>query len=613
MCGIFCIISNKGVKRRIAIGLSFLEYRGYDSAGIALIDEKNKLVSIKVLGKVSNLIKKVTDFKADGKIGIGHTRWATHGKVTIENTHPILNENIAVVHNGTIENNNEIRARLIKQNYQFKGDTDTEVVLNLIQYYIDNKYSIFDAFKQTIREIKGNYAIATLFAQDNEAIYCAKKGSPLSFSVGDEEIYVASDVNALTLFVDKVVSLEDGDVAIIFKNKHKILNLANEPVNNVPEKEITRNVKKVNKKEPATEITGFPNYMLKEINEQPKIIKNIFNEVILNKKKQVLSDIEWKKVSKVSIIACGSSYNAGMVAKYWFETYAKISVDIDFASEFRARDVIYDSNALYIFISQSGETLDTLSALKEAKKKGVQTITLVNTLESSIANLSDHIVPIQAGVEISVASTKSFSAQLVQLANIVLLAALDQGLLSSTDYLGMLQTMKSELNGLTSVLLINTEIKAISNAIIYANNTIFLGRHYMYPIALEGALKLKELSYLPVFSSAAGELKHGPITLIDDNSLVIALAPQNRSRHKMLANVEEVKARGAKVVLFTDVVEKMSGMPDANYVYTVPRISEILMPLFYTIPLQLIAYQVALNLGRNVDRPRNLAKSVTVE
>ena len=603
MCGIFCIVSNKGVKKEITDGLSFLEYRGYDSAGIALIDNSNRLVSIKALGKVSNLVEKLKDFKTDGTIGLGHTRWATHGKVSINNTHPILNENIAVVHNGIIENNSEIKAGLIKQNYKFKGETDTEVILNLMQYYLDNQHNIFKAFKEALKEIKGNYAIVLLSAQDSKTIYCAKNGSPLLLGLGNDQTYVVSDVNAL--YVNNFIPLEDQDIAIVSEDKYRIFD-AND-------KEVMRTIKRINRKKSVAELKGFPNYMLKEINEQPKVVKNILDGAILSENKQVLDDINWNNVSKISIIACGSSYNAGMVAKYWFETHAKIPVDIDFASEFRARDIVYDSNAIYIFISQSGETLDTLVALKEAKKRNVKTIALVNILESSIANLSDHILPIQAGTEVSVASTKSFLAQLMQLVNVVLLASLNKGLISDVDYSEMLQVMSSELNNLTNVLSINKEIKAISNAIIYAKNTIFLGRHYMYPIALEGALKLKELSYLPVFASAAGELKHGPIALIDDSSLVIALTPQNRSYHKILANVEEVKARGAKVVLLTDVIMEKVETPNVDYVYKIPKVSEILIPLFYTVPLQLIAYQVALSLDRNVDRPRNLAKSVTVE
>jgi glucosamine--fructose-6-phosphate aminotransferase (isomerizing) len=605
MCGIFCAASGVNVKKRIAEGLHFLEYRGYDSAGMAIIDMNGKLECIKALGEVSNLVKEVNGTSIDGKIGIGHTRWATHGKVTIENTHPISNENIAVIHNGIVENYKEIKSKLIGQGYKFKGDTDTEVILNLLQFYVDNHCKIFDALKQTIKEIKGNYAIAVLFAEDSETIYCVKNGSPLSLGFGDGEIYVSSDVNALALFVDKVITLEDGDIAVVSKDSHKLLD--------INDKEIIRSTKEIEKNISTNDLVGFASYMLKEISEQPKIIKDIFKNILLSKKNADLGNIDWSNVSKVSIVACGSSYNAGMVAKYWFESYAKISVDLDFASEFRARDIVYDSNALYLFISQSGETLDTLAALKEAKKNGVKTISLVNTLQSSIAYLADYVVPIQAGAEIAVASTKSFSAQLMQLANIVFLAAVDKKLYSHDEYTSMFQALEVELSGLANMTAINSSIRQISAAILEAKTIIFLGRHCMHPIALEGALKLKELSYLPIFASAAGELKHGPIALIDDNSLVIALAPQNNTYHKMMSNIEEVRARGAKVALFTHATANDANAFNADYVYQIPQVSELLEPLFYTIPLQLISHEVALSLGKNVDRPRNLAKSVTVE
>ena len=605
MCGIFCAASGVNVKKRIAEGLHFLEYRGYDSAGMAIIDKDGKLESIKALGEVANLVKEANSTSIDGKIAIGHTRWATHGKVTIENTHPISNENIAVIHNGIVENYKEIKNKLIGQGYKFKGDTDTEVILNLLQYYLDSHYKIFDALKQTIKEIKGNYAIAVLFAEDSETIYCVKNGSPLSLGFGDGEIYVSSDVNALALFVDKVITLEDGDIAVVSKDNHKLLD--------INDKEIIRSTKEIEKNISTNDLVGFASYMLKEISEQPKIIKDIFKNILLREKKPDLGNIDWGNVSKVSIVACGSSYNAGMVAKYWFESYAKISVDLDFASEFRARDIVYDSNALYLFISQSGETLDTLAALKEAKKNGVKTIALVNTLQSSIAYLADYVVPIQAGAEIAVASTKSFSAQLMQLANIVFLAAVDKKLYSQDEYTSIFQALEVELAGLANMTAINSGIRKISAAILEAKTIIFLGRHCMHPIALEGALKLKELSYLPIFASAAGELKHGPIALIDDNSLVIALAPQNNTYHKMMSNIEEVRARGAKVALFTHATANDANAFNADYVYQIPRVSELLEPLFYTIPLQLISHEVALSLGKNVDRPRNLAKSVTVE
>ncbi|EDV18521.1 hypothetical protein TRIADDRAFT_62964 [Trichoplax adhaerens] len=322
-----------------------------------------------------------------------------------------------------------------------------------------------------------------------------------------------------------------------------------------------------------------------------------------------LSAIDWGNVSKVSIIACGSSYNAGMVAKYWFESYAKIPVEIDFASEFRARNVIYDKKGVYIFISQSGETLDTLSALKEAKKQNVTTIGLINNLNSSIANLSDYLIPIEAGVETSVAATKSFIAQLMKLLNLVLMASKQKNIITQSSYLGMLSDFNSEIAKLCDILSVNRKIIEISKAITQAKNVIFIGRNHMYPICLEGALKLKELSYLPVFAIAAGELKHGSIALVDEDSLIIGLAPKNDVYNKTLSSIEEVKARGAKIVLLTDSKDNI----DVEYLFNMPKCPDILAPLFYTVPLQLFAYQTALGLGRNVDRPRNLAKSVTVE
>ena len=600
MCGIFCSNSNDSVKKDIIKGLHFLEYRGYDSAGLAFI-QKNKLKVIKALGKVSNLEEKMNSTIDDGKIGIGHTRWATHGKVTLNNSHPISNQEIAVVHNGIIENYKEIKNKLIKLNYEFKGDTDTEVILNLLQYYIDSKSNYLEAFKKTISDIEGNYAISVIFFHEKNNIFCTKNGSPLSIGLGESGNYVASDINTLTFFVEKIITLEDGDIAIIAKDDYKIFDSNNNAVK--------RNIQEFTKKEEDNELSGFPNYMLKEINDQPRILKKIIQNIISEKENKNLSSINWANVSRISIVACGSSYNAGMVAKYWFENYAKIPVEIDFASEFKARNIIYDKDAAYVFISQSGETLDTLVALKEAQKHNVITIGLVNNLNSSIANLAEYIVAIEAGIEISVASTKSFIAQLMKLLNIVLIASIEKKLMSKDACDELLKKINNEINTLDGLLEINKKIEEISQSISKAKNIIFIGRNYMYPICLEGALKLKELSYLPVFACAAGELKHGSIALIDENSLIIALAPENSTHQKMISNIEEVKTRGSKVVLLTDSTNDF----EVEHMLNIPKSSEILTPLLYTVPLQLFAYQVALNLGKNVDRPRNLAKSVTVE
>ena len=601
MCGIFCLNSNDNVKNDIIRGLHFLEYRGYDSAGLAFIDD-NRLNTIKALGQVSNLEEKVKNTPDDGKIGVGHTRWATHGKVSLSNSHPIANQEIAVVHNGIIENYKEIKNRLIKLGYEFIGETDTEVILNLLQFYIDSEFNHIEAFKKTIADIDGNYAISVIFLHEKNNIYCAKNGSPLSIGLGDNTNYISSDVNTLAFFVENSITLEDGDTAIIAKDGYKIFD-SNDKI-------VKRNIKKFTKKEGKdNDLGGFPNYMLKEINEQSKVLKKIIQDIISEKENKNLLHINWAKVSKVSIIACGSSYNAGMVAKYWFESYAEIPVEIDFASEFRSRNIIYDKNTAYIFISQSGETLDTLVALKEAQIHGVITIGLVNNLNSSIANLVSYVIAIEAGTEVSVASTKSFVAQLMKLLHLILTATKQKELISEATFHELLNKINTQINFLDGLLEVNKKIEEISQLICKAKNIIFIGRNYMYPICLEGALKLRELSYLHVFACADGELKHGSIALIDDNSLVIALAPENDTHQKMISNIEEVKTRGAKVVLLTD----SSSDFEVDYLLNIPKSCEILAPLFYTIPLQLFAYQVALNLGKNVDRPRNLAKSVTVE
>ena len=600
MCGIFCINSTEKIKNRVVQGLQFLEYRGYDSAGLAFINQ-NKFTIIKSLGQVSNLNKKIKNIKNDGNIAIGHTRWATHGKVKLINTHPISYNNIAVVHNGIIENYQAIKNKLVKLNYKFHSNTDTEVIIHLIQYYIDLKFDYLNAFQKTIKSIKGNYAIATIFSDNKNYIFCAKNGSPLSIGYCDNGYYVSSDVNALGFFVNKVIYLKDQEIAIIGKNSLEILG------NN--SLQIKSRCQSIAKKNFENNLQGFPNFILKEINEQPKILKNLIHNIIVNKNNDAISHIKWSNIKKISIISCGSSYNAGFLGKYWFEDYARIPVDIEFASEFSSRNIIYDKDIIYIFISQSGETLDTLTALKKTIQNKVTTIGIINNLNSAISHLVDYVILTEAGNEFSVAATKTFTAQLMQLLNLVLIVSMEKNLISKSLYKQLLNNISNDLTSLTTLLTMDSPILKMTTLISNSNNTFFIGRNYMYPICLEGALKLKELSYLPVFASSAGELKHGSIALINTKSLVIALAPQNKMYYKMIANIEEVKARGAKVIVLTDSQENI----DVEYLWRLPKCSEIFTPLFYTIPIQLFAYQVAFNLGNNVDRPRNLAKSVTVE
>ena len=600
MCGIFCVNSIKKIKNRVVQGLQFLEYRGYDSAGVAFIDQ-DKFTIIKSLGQVSNLNKKVKNIDNDGNIAIGHTRWATHGKVELINTHPISYNNIAVVHNGIIENYQAIKNKLVKLNYKFHSNTDTEVIIHLIQYYIDLKFNYLDAFQKTIKSIKGNYAIATIFSDNEDYIFCAKNGSPLSIGYCDDGYYASSDVNALGFFVNKVIYLEDREIAIIGKDNLEILE------NN--DLQVTSRFQNIAKKDFENNLQGFPNFILKEINEQPKILKNLIQNIIVNKNNSDISHIRWNNIKKISIVSCGSSYNAGFLGKYWFEDYARIPVDVEFASEFSSRNIIYDQDVIYIFISQSGETLDTLTALKKTIQNKVTTIGIINNLNSAISHLVDYVILTEAGSEFSVAATKTFTAQLMQLLNLVLIVSMEKNLISKSLYNQLLSNISNDLTNLKTLLTIDSHILKMTKLISNSDNTFFIGRNYMYPICLEGALKLKELSYLPVFASSAGELKHGSIALINTRSLVIALAPQNKMYYKMIANIEEVKARGAQVIVLTDSQESI----DVEYLWRLPKCSEIFTPLFYTIPLQLFAYQVAFNLGNNVDRPRNLAKSVTVE
>ena len=600
MCGIFCSNNIYGVKKDIIKGLHSLEYRGYDSSGLAFIT-KDGLNVIKALGTISNLEKKAKTVVEDGMIGIGHTRWATHGQVNLQNSHPISNKEISVVHNGIMENYKEIKEKLRKLGYIFIGDTDTEVILNLLQYHVDSNFSYIESFRKTMRCIKGSYAISAIFFDEKNSIFCAKNSSSLSVGIGDNGNYVASDINTLTFFTEYIITLEDGDIAIIAKDNYKIFDIKNNAVKRV--------VQKYTKKKADQRFGTFPNYMMKEINEQPKILKNIIHSIILKTDNEDLSSVDWSNVSKVSMVGCGSSYNAGMVAKHWFESYAKIPAEVDFASEFRSRSIIYDKNAVYIFISQSGETLDTLIALKDAQKNNVTTIGLVNHVDSSIANLAEYIVTINSGIEISVASTKTFVAQLMKLLHIALIMAIGRKVMSQDVRNTLLQKIDVEINALNSLVTINKKIEDIAQSICQAKSIIFIGRNYMYPICLEAALKLKELSYLPVFACAAGELKHGSIALIDNSTLVIALAPENNMHQKIMSNIEEVKTRGSKVILLTDSKDNFF----VDHVLNIPTSSEILIPIFYTIPLQLLSYQVALNLGNNVDKPRNLAKSVTVE
>ena len=605
MCGIFCVIGKDQTKELILKGLHSLEYRGYDSAGVAFIKDGNRIASIKAIGKVKNLQEKCNNLQLDGNIAISHTRWATHGKVSLENTHPIHNNNIALVHNGIIENFQDLRNNLITKGYRFNSQTDTEVALNLLQYTLDKGYDMLAAINKLTEEITGNFAICVISKNHPDEIFCSKRGSPLVISSQDLVKYVASDINTLSLFQDNYTLLEDGDIAIVSRfNDLAIWN------NRVSQK---RTIKKMTQTVETKELNNFSSYMEQEINEQPQVLQRLTEKLLTGTWQKHIAQIDWHKLRSLTIVACGSSYNAGMIAKYWFESIARITVEVEFSSEFRSRDIIFCQDTLYFFISQSGETLDTLAALKKTLKHNVKTLSLVNTMESSITHITDHILPLDAGIEKSVAATKSFTAQLFHLLNIAFYIKYKKESISQNYYTNLLKYFQDCNSSLSKLLSSNVTLEKIANKIVQAKNITFIARQELYPLALEGALKLKELSYLPVHAYAAGELKHGPISLIDKNSVVIALATENKTLPKILANVEEVKTRGAYTIIITDAVINNNNFDCIYQVPLTPNKLSYYHPIALTIPLQIIAYLVASKMGLSVDRPRNLAKSVTVE
>ncbi len=601
MCGIFGLVQkSSGVKSKLIEGLKFLEYRGYDSAGLSMVDN-NQFVNLKAIGKVSELEKEALSSQVDSNIGIGHTRWATHGKVTINNTHPIANNNISLVHNGIVENYLELKEGLLKK-YHFYSETDTEVILNLIQYYLDQKLTPIECMRKIRDNVLGNYAIGVIFLKESDKIYCAKNGSPLSIGISSNSIAISSDINTLSLISTHYMTLEDKEIAIVDNESYEIYNIC--------DKKTVKKQKTLSKPENLFLDDRYSSFMEKEISEQSEILHKIYSRY-KDLNNHPLSHLNWNKVHKIVITACGSSYNAGLVSKYWFETYAKVNVEVEIASEFRFRDIIYDLNSLYLFISQSGETLDTLSCLKLAKKAGVQTVAMVNATESSIANTADHLIPIDAGIEQSVAATKSFTAQLLQLLMIVFVVSDNKKIFAKDKIIDLKNAISLGLNNLYEIENIRTRINLCGNQLLKTKKIIIIGKKELYPIALEGALKLKELSYLPIFAYPAGELKHGPIALIDNECLVIALVTNNTCKDKMLSAIEEIKARNGKILLISSYQEKKSPMDDNTCIIQSPSI--IMDPFYLVITLQWLAYYTTKKLGNDVDKPRNLAKSVTVE
>ena len=607
MCGIVGVLSSHEAAPILVDSLKRLEYRGYDSAGIATINQL-KLDRRRAIGKLVNLADLLVHEPLAGKAGIGHTRWATHGAPSVDNAHPHRAGGVAVVHNGIIENFRELRAFLSEKGVAYQTDTDTETVALLAQYYRDQGLSPRDAAEQTIARLEGAYALCFLFDGEDDLLIAARKGSPLAIGHGDGEMFVGSDAIALAPMTDRVTYLDEGDWAVITRNSVEIRDAQGKLAN--------RDMKVIQIDTANVDKGGFKHFMAKEIAEQPTVLQGALSHYIDTDKMTVAlpePDLDFTQIERMTLVACGTAFYACMVAKYWFEQHAKLPIEIDVASEFRYREPPVTKGTVALFVSQSGETADTLAALRYMSEKAQSIVSVVNVPESSIARESDLPLPILAGAEIGVASTKAFTCQLTTLAMLVLKAAQDRGEMNDAQVSEKLSALRALPGVISQALNIESRTKAIANELAEARDILFLGRGQMYPLALEGALKLKEISYIHAEAYASGELKHGPIALVDPNVPVIVMAPRDALFEKTVSNMQEVMARGGKVLLITDAKGAKEAGEGVWETLIMPEIDDFLAPILYAIPAQLIAYHTAIAKGTDVDQPRNLAKSVTVE
>jgi len=608
MCGIMGYVGPKEAAPILLDGLSRLEYRGYDSTGIAIY-QNNEIDIFRSKGKLSVLQEKIKNEKLTGNVGIGHTRWATHGKPSDENAHPHRSENFVVVHNGIIENFIELKHRLEKEGFKFTSQTDTEVIPHLIESYVKKGSNVEDALYQTLAELKGAFALVLFSKKDPKKIMVAKNASPLILGIGKGENFVASDIPALLSYTKDIIVLEDGQVAIIDNMNYKVTDFARNAIEKKP--------KHITWSRAAAEKEGYKHFMLKEIYEQPRAITDTLRGRIDENHQRITFDDDsieklCKDINRVVMLACGTSSHAAMVAKYWIEKYAKIPVEVEIASEFRYRDFILDKNSLIITVSQSGETADTLAALEEAKKRGAKSISVCNVIESSIPRKSDVVVYTHAGPEIGVASTKAFTTQMVILACITLELARVKDKINQQDLTRLIGDLVSLPLVIEKTLDLDASIQKIAKKFQNADHFLYLGRGTAFPIALEGALKLKEISYIHAEGYMGGELKHGPIALIDEDMPIVALAGQGLIYQKMISNIQEVCARDGQVILVDSENDSKVHELTAD-VISIPKVSEFIEPFVQVIPLQLLSYHIADKRGCDVDQPRNLAKSVTVE
>ena len=608
MCGIVAIAGTETVASRLVDGLKRLEYRGYDSAGIA-VRAGSKVERRRAQGKIVNLEAVMAETPVDGPTGIAHTRWATHGQPNEINAHPHMSGKVAIVHNGIIENFRELRDELQADGRSFESETDSEVIAQLIDKNMGDGMDAVDAFEAALKKLSGAFAIAAIFADDTDLLIGARKGSPLVLGYGNGEMFLGSDAIALAPFTRDVTYLEEGDWVVLTPDSHDIRNADGERVNR------PRVQSAVN--EGLIERGEYDHFMLKEIHEQPESLARSILPYI-DQATQTLNlgevaDKMFAKADRAVAIACGTAYYAAHTAKYWFEQKAKLALETDIASEFRYRDPVLPQTGPAMFVSQSGETADTLAALRYCRQNGTPAVAIVNVPESSIAREAAAIVPTHAGPEIGVASTKAFTAQLSVLAVLALNAAKARGHLLPGDEVKAVKSLLALPRKVTKALEAQDEIRAIAKTLTQSRDVLFLGRGRYYPLALEGALKLKEVSYIHAEGYAAGELKHGPIALIEKDVPVVVIAPMDELFEKTISNVEEIRARGARVILISDEAGIKAAGNRADHVIAIPEGDEISQPVLAAVPLQLLAYHVAVAKGTDVDQPRNLAKSVTVE
>jgi len=608
MCGIVGIVGREPVAGHMVEALKRLEYRGYDSAGVATL-ENGHLARRRAEGKLRNLEKRLAGEPLSGTIGIGHTRWATHGKPNEINAHPHAAERVAVVHNGIIENFAELRRELEAGGAKFVTDTDTEVVAHLVSSELKKGRKPADAVAAALPRLKGAFALAFLFEGEEDLLVGARRGSPLAIGYGEGEMFLGSDAIALAPFTDAVSYLEEGDWVVVTRSGADVRNAEGVPVK--------RAVIKSNASAFLVDKGNHRHFMAKEIHEQPEVVGHTLAHYLDMAGGHVLLPdtkvFDWKKLQRITISACGTAYYAGLIGKYWFERFARLPVEIDIASEMRYRGTPLDEGNLAIFVSQSGETADTLATLRYAKEQKQHVLSIVNVPTSSIARESDVIVPTLAGPEIGVASTKAFTCQLAALACLAVGAGRARGVVSAEDEKKLVHNLIEVPRLMSEALRLEPQIEKLARELEKCHDVLYLGRGTNYPLALEGALKLKEISYIHAEGYAAGELKHGPIALIDETMPVIVIAPYDRVFEKTVSNMQEVAARGGRIILVTDAKGAEEAKVKTLATLTLPEMASTVTPLVYAVPVQLIAYHTAVQMGTDVDQPRNLAKSVTVE